>query len=84
MTIDDVFEAVMQLKGATELGFKRHDARFDGLEHRIRDVDVKVDHVERRMGRLETRIESIETNVGILRVDVGDIRLRLERVEARS
>ena len=90
MTNEGLYEAILQLKDATELQFAKVHVRFDRLESRFEGLEGKVDRLDHRMGRLETRVEHLETAVmrntadlGIIKIDVAKIDARLSRVEQR-
>ena len=49
------------LRAAMEFGFAKHEARFDRVDRKLQEHDVRFDRLESRFDRLETRVEALET-----------------------
>ena len=73
MTIDDLYEALGELKKAMDFGFDNVGERFDGADARLDGIDVRLGRVETRLERLETRVEAVEDSVKGARADVSPL-----------
>jgi hypothetical protein len=82
----ELFEAILDLRSATELGFRTVDRRFDEMEERwnrrFGALDSRVEDgfkaVDQRFLTLEQRVESGFHNVSTA---LTDVRARLAAVE---
>ncbi len=89
MTNQDIYEAILSLKAATELSSARietrldgHDQRFDRLEKRFDRLETRMENIETKVDRLEVRFDALQSDVTAIRRDVGAIDQRLQRVES--
>ncbi len=64
-----LYEAILALKEATELGFASQSKRADLM-------DARFDRVDTRLGRLETRVEALEESSRAVRSDIADLKRR--------
>jgi len=84
VTKEDLLEAIVQLRSATELSLGRVETKVDRLETKVDRLETKVDRLETKVDRLETRFDRLETRVENIATDVSEIKERLVRVELRS
>jgi archaellum component FlaC len=73
MTIDDLYEALGELKKAMVFGFDNVDKRFDGTDGRLDGIDARLEGIDARLGRLETRSVRLETRVEAVEDQLRDM-----------
>lgn len=76
MTSDDLYDLILSLKEATEIGFLRVADRFDGVDKRLDGIDGRLDRIDGRLGRLETRVEAVEEALVAVRGDIANLQRR--------
>ena len=77
----ELFGAIIDLREATELGFKRVDARFEIMEERW---DKRFQQMEERWDRRFTALENrVETGFAEVASSLRSIDVRLTHVERR-
>ena len=95
---NELFGAILDLRGATELGFSDVSRRFedvyhrlDGVRHGLDHVNGRIDAVQFRLGEMEERWDRrfhaleirVEDGFGSLSASLGAIHTRLSSVEQR-
>jgi hypothetical protein len=84
---NEILEALLSLKEATETGFKRVDDRFAANETRVDRFEANVfhrfDEVDRRLDAMDLRFDAMD-----LRFDAMDLRFdatdqRLDSIDRR-
>jgi CII-binding regulator of phage lambda lysogenization HflD len=77
---DAILAAILSLREATELGFKRLEERMTKLEFRLDKLELRMDKLGARVDALETHLAHFEAKVY---VHFDALDLRLAAVEAR-
>ncbi len=70
ITTAQLYEALLGLKEATEIGFTRVDQRFDRLEKRMTSNEGRIAGLERGWNAFDTRLGNVEGQIGELRVEM--------------
>lgn len=74
----ELLNAILDLRNATEIGFVAVNGRFDDVDGRFDDVYRRLDGLDRRFSSLESRVEEGFRSVSVA---LTDIRGRLIAVE---
>lgn len=81
LALEDVWEAVLSLKEATELGFARMEARFARNERAFEEfafsVSKRFDSVDERFNLVDKRLDGVEKRLGSVEQRLGTIEKRV-------
>jgi hypothetical protein len=82
-TTRELYDLILSLKDATELGFARNDRRFDGVDYRLNRLEGRVTSVEGRLTSVEGRLGGLERWGARIDEHLGVIDGRLLKLENR-
>ena len=64
MTNEDLYEAIMQLKAASELSSAKTAFRFDAIDVRFDAIDARFGAIDARFDRLEAKVDGLDHRMG--------------------
>ncbi|MFN2459072.1 MAG: hypothetical protein ABR591_00055 [Candidatus Velthaea sp.] len=77
-TMKDVFDALLELKAATEGDSVRHDGRIAGFDTLRSDMNRRFDRYDERFDRMDERFDRMDKSCEDLRREVRGQRRRCD------